>query len=221
VRAFTLAGGLHSIADFYAYDPAFPGGVHVAVGEVTGDGIPDIITGAGPSGGPHVRVVRVDGSTLTELASFYAYDPRFTGGARVSAGDIDGDGTAEVIAGAGPLGGPHVLALHIDGSTVTEVASFYAYDPAFRGGVWVGAADVNGDGSSEIVTGAGEGGGPHVRVIRVDGPTLTEWQASMPTTPYSPEALPSPASRLRVTTDRVTTDHAGPEHFGTRRLTDS
>jgi hypothetical protein len=42
--------------NFYAYDPTFTGGVSVAVGDVTGDGTPDVVTGAGAGGGPHVKV---------------------------------------------------------------------------------------------------------------------------------------------------------------------
>src|SRR5262249_8976968 len=37
--------------DFMAYDPRFSGGVYVAVGDFNGDGIDDIITGAGAGGG--------------------------------------------------------------------------------------------------------------------------------------------------------------------------
>ena len=163
------------VASFYAYDPAFIGGVVVACGDVTGDGRPEVITGAGAGGGPQVRAISIDGSTLTEAASFYAYDPAFFGGVHVAAGDITGDGVAEIITGAGPAGGPHVRAISMQsGGTLNEAVSFFAYDPAFFGGVYVGASDVDGDGIAEIVTGAGAAGGPHVRVLRVGSGTLSE-----------------------------------------------
>ena len=87
---------------FLAYDPLFLGGVHVALGDVDGDGTADIITGAGTGGGPHVRVF--SGADLSELASFFAYSPAFVGGVTVAAGDVDGDGLADIITGAGPGG---------------------------------------------------------------------------------------------------------------------
>lgn len=145
---------------FYAFDPSFSGGVSVATGDVNGDGIEDIIVGAGPGGGPHVRVL--SGADLGQIHSFYAYDPSFAGGVNVAAGDVNGDGFADIITGAGAGGGPHVRV--IDGRTGGQIHSFYAYDPLFTGGVNVASADYNSDGKSDIVTGAGPGGTPHVIV---------------------------------------------------------
>ena len=75
----------------------------LTIGQCSGD----LTTGAGPGGGPHVHVLRRR-RPASELASFFAYDPAFTGGVSVAAGDVNGDGVADIITGAGPGGGPHV-----------------------------------------------------------------------------------------------------------------
>jgi len=148
---------------FFAYDPGFRGGVSVATGDVTGDGVWDIVTGAGPGGGPHVKVF--DGVTNALLYSFQAYDPAFRGGVTVAAADINSDGLDDIITGAGPGGGPHVKAFSgKDGSLLT---SFFAYATSFTGGVNVATGDIDGNGRFDIVTGAGPGGGPHVKAFHV------------------------------------------------------
>src|SRR4029079_2567103 len=65
------------LSSFFAYDPSFRGGVDVDVGDVTGDGVAEIVTGTGTGGGPNVRAFRVDG---TPVLSFFAYEPSFRGG---------------------------------------------------------------------------------------------------------------------------------------------
>ncbi len=132
-----------------AYDPSFTGGVRTAQGDVNGDGVRDLVTGAGAGGGPHVRVFNgVDGS---ELASFFAYDNGFRGGVFVTLVDVDGDGRAEVVTGAGAGGGPHVRVFH--GLSGTEQGGFFAAASDGRGGVTVAGGDVNGDGRADLVTG--------------------------------------------------------------------
>ena len=43
------------ISRFLAYDKGFKGGVRIGVADGNGDGIPELITGAGPGGAPHVK----------------------------------------------------------------------------------------------------------------------------------------------------------------------
>lgn len=161
VRIFNHQGLL--VNKFFAYHPKFRGGVNLALGDVDGDGISEIITGAGRGGGPQVRIFRMDG---TVLGQFFAYDSRFRGGSSVAAVDIDGDGKVEIITGAGPGGGPH---LRIFDSHSKLLNQFFAYHPRFRGGVTVAAADIDADGRVEIITGAGPGGGPQVRIFDLKG----------------------------------------------------
>src|SRR5262245_22192729 len=80
---------------FMAYSPAFVGGVRVAVGDVTGDGQDDIVTAAGPGGGPHVRVF--DGQTGGLVREFMAYNVAVRCGVYVAVADVNGDGKGDII----------------------------------------------------------------------------------------------------------------------------
>jgi YD repeat-containing protein len=199
----------HLRYQFLAYNSSFHGGVRVAVGDVNGDGTPDVVTGPGPGGGSQVRVfngtngtpftgmlggfnayaagqtngiyvaaadvngdgkadlicgtdtgaqplVKVfSGANGSLLASFLADASSFTGGVRVAAGDVNGDGRADVITAAGPGGMPRVGVW--DGVTKQQVYNFFAFASTFRGGVYIAAGDLNGDGTADLIAGAGSG----------------------------------------------------------------
>src|SRR5207249_2101334 len=121
--------------NFFAFDPAFTAGIYVAAGDTNGDGRADIIVGAGAGGGPNVTVFSgVDDSLLQ---SFFALPETFLGGVRVGS-FITNTGRAAILTGAGPGGTPQVTAF--DGVSLKELDSFFAFDPGFTGGVFVGGA---------------------------------------------------------------------------------
>ena len=151
-------------AEFMAYDPSFTGGVFVASADFNRDGRDEIVTAAGAGGASHVKIF--DGVTKQEIASFFAYDPSFTGGVSIAAFDVNNDGTVDLVTGAGFGGGPEVRVF--SGVDFSLIKSFFAYAIDFTGGVFVAAGDLLSDGTYEIVTGAGVGGGAHVKVWDYD-----------------------------------------------------
>lgn len=119
--------------------------------------------GSGPGSPPTVNVFDANGNLLSQ---FNAFDPSFSGGVYVASGDLDGDGLPEIVCSAGSGGGPIVTVWHPEGILLN---SFFGYDIAFRGGLTVAVGDVTGDLRNEIVTGAGDSGGPMVVVFNLAG----------------------------------------------------
>lgn len=112
-----------------------------------------------PAGGEPVVVVKnADGSVRYTLTPVEA---TFRGGLGVAVGDITGDGTDDIIVGAGAGGAPRVVVY--DGATGQPLASYFAFDPSFRGGASVAVA------GGRVVVAAGAGGGPHVKLFDAAG----------------------------------------------------
>jgi YD repeat-containing protein len=150
------------IRSFFAYAATWSGGVFVATGDVNGDGQADIVTAAGPGGGPHVKVF--DGHDLHLIREFYAFEQSYSGGVRVAVGDVNDDGSADIIAGEGVSATDSRLRV-FSGTTNQQLHQITPY-PGFNGGIYVAAGDVDGDGRVDVITGAGPGGTPHVKVYK-------------------------------------------------------
>ncbi|MFA5134620.1 MAG: VCBS repeat domain-containing M23 family metallopeptidase [Patescibacteria group bacterium] len=190
------------LSGFFPYPTGFRGGVDVAAGDVDGDGVDEIITGAGPGGGPHVRIFDREGNLKGQ---FFAYAVYMKSGVRVAAADMNGDGADEIITGAGPGGGPHVRIFKQDG---TRIGQFFAYDEHFRGGIDVAAFPATAQSRAMIVTAAGPGGGPHVRIFTMRGDLQDQFfafdasfrggvrisAANIETSSMTPEIVAVPAS---------------------------
>jgi hypothetical protein len=155
------------VASFLAFGTGYTGGINVAVGDVNGDGVSDVVVGR-EKGKGLVKVV--DGTMLDQvgtngviletalLGKFTAYN---SGGVFVSAGDMDGGLGDEIVVGRAS-GTGKVKIFDPDGNVMD---SFYAFGQSFAGGVRVATGDINGDGRIEIITGKGPGSTPQVKIF--------------------------------------------------------
>lgn len=151
----------------------FPGttvGLRVASGQLDPTTPEDeLVVGQSSGATPWVRVFS---SSVHRFSEFRVRDAIKPGGVDVAVGDTNGDGTDEIVVGFGRGNEPYVQVVAPDGSVLS---SFLAYPIRFRGGVNVATADLDGDGRDEIITGAGPGGGPNVRVFTFTGDIVTSF----------------------------------------------
>jgi len=130
-----------------------------------------VVTGAGPGGGPHIRIFKTNGYPV---GGFFAYNENFRGGVNIATGDINGDGREEIITGAGFGGGPHIKIFTSSGKLIS---SFFAFDKNNRKGVEVAVGDVNGDKKDEIITSEISQTEPLVKIFDYQGNLISQFYA--------------------------------------------
>ena len=144
---------------FLSYAPNYDRGVTLAVGDVTGNGVAEIVTGTMYGGGPHVRVFQLDG---TLVGQFFAYAQDFRGGVSVATADTDGNGIDEIVTGPGIGGGPHVRIFTPYGDLYRQ---FFAFEESYQAGLSLTAIDPDEDGREELVASHLGSSAPEARVI--------------------------------------------------------
>ncbi|HEY2784413.1 MAG TPA: FG-GAP-like repeat-containing protein, partial [Fimbriiglobus sp.] len=151
----TDVGGLQASTTFrVTVTPATPPGLV---------GYRQFAVGAGSGGSSTVNFYNADGTLRYAVTPF----PGFTGGIRTAAGDVNGDGTADLIVGTGPGGPSHVIVY--DGNSQAVLFTIDPFEASFTGGVFVATGDLDGDGKADVVISPDQGGGPRVRIFNGNG----------------------------------------------------
>ncbi|MEY2441387.1 MAG: hypothetical protein QOJ46_813, partial [bacterium] len=146
--------------------PRGRGAVSTAIGDVDRDTIPDLAVGSGAGTRTFVRIYSGASGLRKRIAQVVPFDES-TRGASVALGDLNGDGRDDLVTGMGRGGRPRVAIF--DGATRARLADFDAYAPeGHRGGVSVATGMLEAGGRLSLVTGAGPGSRPTVKVFNFD-----------------------------------------------------
>ncbi len=168
VKIYRISAGFPVLGEWNAYGQVECGG-DVAMGDIDIDGQDEVIVGAGPGGGPQIRVFEANG--ILKPIQFFAFHPSYRGGVRVAAGDVDGDGKDEIGVTQAAVGDQSWIKIYRYNNNQTIISEWKAYGD-FLFGADLDIGDIDNDGKIEVITGPTQGGGPQVLTFNPVGEML-------------------------------------------------
>lgn len=176
VKAFTLEGVELPAYRITPFGPQWIGGVNLAVGDVDGDRLADLVVSRATGDG-EVRVFRTAAAaTPGQFVTIRPFASSFVGGSTVAVGDFGtfsggatvdaakADGRLEIVIGSGPTAAPLVRIYDVSAATPAVVKTITPFQSGFLGGVTVSTARVNVDSIADVVVAAGRRGGSRIEI---------------------------------------------------------
>lgn len=159
VRAFEKNGT--AISGFFPHGERFTSGVQLQAGDIDGDGTDEIITAPLKKGKARVRIYSLDNGSFERMDTVRKFKKKFKGGVSIATGDIDGDGTDELIMGARSKKKKiHVYSWNASQSDMKLLTSFTPFGSTnATAGMEIATGDITGNGIDEIVIASLTGGG--------------------------------------------------------------
>jgi hypothetical protein len=136
--------------------------VRIATGDVTGDGVPDVVAVTPGVAARRIpaRVAVIDGTNGSILSTPTLTLGKYAGQVSVAVGDLTGDGVAEIALGTN-RGGPHVRVVR--GDDFVPLVGFRAGAASgFKGRTQVSIGEMTGDNNADLVVSAQYGAGARV-----------------------------------------------------------
>lgn len=163
---------LNLLIEFVPF-PNWKGGLTAVGADLTKDGRA-LIAVVG-DGAPVIKVF--DLAQGKEIVAFPAHDPKtVTGGVRVAWGDVNADGTPDLLTVNTASNVPTRVKV-FSGKDAALLSNFLILDETYKGGAYIAAADFANNGTAHPVVGLDGGAPPLVRVYDPKGKTLAEWFA--------------------------------------------
>ncbi|MFC1612289.1 S8 family serine peptidase [Patescibacteria group bacterium] len=166
VRIFNLKGELEE--QFFAFDSSRRKGVNVAVGDIDGNRVNEIIAVEAGMTRPIARIFNKNGKIVKD--SIEIFENYFNDSISLAIGDVNKDGKEEIIAGA-PYGFRNKIKV-LDASG-EELGEFSPFEAGFYGGVNVAVGDLNNDGWAEIIASRASSGNSIVKTYTFTGRLLS------------------------------------------------